>query len=116
MEIKQTYKYKDADGKLIAKEISLEFREIDRCRRNDQKLFYTAMRLINGGSKDDAGFEFSPVEGMGELFINALIEKGPDFNETEFTLLKNDVVALYQLNSEIFVKLIVPFITTNLLA
>ena len=51
---------------------------------------------------------------MGVVFIDNLVVKGPDFNETDFTLLKNDVVALYQLNSKLFVELVVPFIMQNL--
>ena len=39
MEITQKFKCKDADGKLVDKEMKLEFREIDRCRRSDAKLY-----------------------------------------------------------------------------
>ena len=110
MEITQKFKCKDADGQLVDKEMKLEFREIDRCRRSDAKLFYAAMRMLAEDSKDDAGFSRSAVEGMGVVFIDNLVVKGPDFNETDFTLL----VALYQLNSKLFVELVVPFITQNL--
>ena len=114
MEITQKFKCKNADGQLVDKEMKLEFREIDRCRRSDAKLFYAAMRMLAEDSKDDAGFSRSAVEGMGVVFIDNLVVKGPDFNETDFTLLKNDVVALYQLISKLFVELVVPFITQNL--
>ena len=40
--------------------------------------------------------------------------KGPDFNETDFVLLKNDVVATFQLNMELFGRVIGPFLTDNL--
>ena len=80
-------------SRLVDKEMKLEFREIDRCRRSDAKLFYAAMRMLAEDSKDDAGFSRSAVEGMGSIFIDSLVVKGPDFNETDFTLLKNDVVA-----------------------
>ena len=46
MEITQKFKCKNADGQLVDKEMKLEFREIDRCRRSDAKLFYAAMRML----------------------------------------------------------------------
>lgn len=54
------------------------------------------------------------IEKMGTEFIDSLVVKGPDFNETDFVLLKNDVVATFQLNMELFGRVIGPFLTANL--
>lgn len=114
MEITQKFKCKDADGQLVDKEMKLEFREIDRCRRSDAKLFYAAMGMMSTDAKGEAVFSPASIEKMGTEFIDGLVVKGPDFNETYFVLLKNDVVATFQLNLELFGRVIGPFLTANL--
>ena len=114
MEIKQNYMCKDADGKLIEKEISLEFREIDRCRRSDAPLFYMALGMMKTNEKGEASFSSSSIEKMGTTFIDALIVKDGSFTETDFSLLKSDTIAVFQLNMEIFSKLVAPFLAANL--
>ena len=111
MEITQKFKCKDADGKLVDKEMKLE---IDRCRRSDAKLFYAAMGMMSTDTKGEAVFSPASIEKMGTEFIDGLVVKGPDFNETDFVLLKNDVVATFQLNMELFGRVIGPFLTDNL--
>lgn len=114
MEIKQTYKYKDADGQLVGKELVLEFREIDRCRRSDIPLFYKAIAMMQTNEDGEVAFSPSSIEKMKYDFIDALIVKGNDFNETEFTLLKSDLIAVFQLNMELFGQIVAPFLAANL--
>lgn len=113
MEIKQKFKHKDHNGQLVEKEIKLEFREIDRCRRDDAKLFYKAMNLISM-DESSAFFTETAIEDMGSMFMDALLEKSGDLNETDFALMKNDVVAVYQVNSEILTRIVAPFLAKNL--
>ena len=114
MEIKQKYMSKDADGKLVEKELDLEFREIDRCRRSDAPLFYMALGMMQSNEKGEAAFSPSSIEKMGSVFIDALVVKDGSFTDMEFTLLKADTIAVFQLNMEIFSKLVAPFLAANL--
>ena len=114
MEIKQKYMSKDADGKLVESDILLEFREIDRCRRSDQKLFYTALGMMQSNENGEAVFSPTSIEKMGTTFIDALIVKDGSFTDTDFSLLKSDTIAVFQLNMEIFSKLVAPFLAANL--
>ena len=68
MEITQKFKCKNADGQLVDKEMKLEFREIDRCRRSDAKLFYAAMRMLAEDSKRRCGLLSFSSRGYGGCF------------------------------------------------
>lgn len=105
---------KDADGQLVAKELVLEFREIDRCRRSDAPLFYKALGMMQTNEAGEAVFSPSSIEKMGTTFIDALIVKDGNFKENEFTLLKADTIAVFNLNMEIFGKIVAPFLAANL--
>lgn len=112
MKVTQEYKYRGPEGEMLSDTLELEFREIDRCRKADSHLFYAAMGLIHA---QDVTYGFSPecIEKMGTLFIDQLLIKDVDFDEKAFTLLKNDTIAVFQVNLKLTEEVIAPFLTSN---
>mgnify|MGYP003238257804 CR=1 FL=1 len=114
MQIKQDYKYKGPDGKLLSGSLNLEFREIDRCRTNDRKLFYKAMNVMTLTTSGEASFNMAAIENMGTDFIDGLVIMDEEFDKSAFALMKVDLIAVFKLNLQLFEKVIAPFLTANL--